>query len=518
MSMIDDFELLTVKYSAAADEARATVNLAIRNTNTREVVTRAIAPDEKNYDAVNAMIADLQSGKLSQSEFSDKVLELVLASDIVGVQHRVQNSTAISAHVSVADNRVYVDGHEINSVLEQEILNLMLDDPCNDDSNFQALVHFVEKLYNNTSDYVRDQLYGWIDYQINHGTLTITPDGNLITYKGGNLKTVDGVPTVMSIHAGHGFINGKEFKNDYLPNCVGDIIEIPRTEVDDDPHAACSIGLHVGTWDYAKGFSQGAVMTVEVDPADVVSVPADYNNQKVRVCRYKVIDIVKDQLNELVFGANYTPDETREPVPDDFEIPEDFDGSEYHTLSGETRMYADPTIEEVNYDNILILTEDDEYRTLLKSGVTFIRGGVYIKPREDDFEIPDDFDGIDYMTIAGDHRYYRNPEIENENDDSILITTEDGEYRWLRKSGVTFDNYEPDDYDDYSEPDDDDADAGVPNFTDIKYVTQTGESRSYHLPSVLETPADNYTDTYLIKTEDGKYKRLDASRVEFLDL
>jgi len=38
---------------------------------------------------------------------------------------------------------------------------------------------------------------------------------------------------------------------------------------------------------------------VKVNPKDVVSVPVDYNNTKMRVCRYEVIS---------VFGSQDTPE------------------------------------------------------------------------------------------------------------------------------------------------------------------------------------------------------------------
>jgi hypothetical protein len=46
--------------------------------------------------------------------------------------------------------------------------------------------------------------------------------------------------------------------------------------------------------EYAKGYSGDILVEVIISPKDVVSVPIDYNNQKMRVCRYKVLGVVKD--------------------------------------------------------------------------------------------------------------------------------------------------------------------------------------------------------------------------------
>lgn len=54
----------------------------------------------------------------------------------------------------------------------------------------------------------------------------------------------------------------------------------------DNPSQDC-VGLHVGTWQYASTFSE-RTLEVEVHPRDVVSVP-NYDKNKMRVCRYKVV-------------------------------------------------------------------------------------------------------------------------------------------------------------------------------------------------------------------------------------
>jgi hypothetical protein len=68
---------------------------------------------------------------------------------------------------------------------------------------------------------------------------------------------------------------------------------------------ACAPGLHIGTYNYAHGTYGGAgsiVLAVLVDPADVVSVPTDHNNQKCRCCAFKVLSTVTKEYdpNQLV--------------------------------------------------------------------------------------------------------------------------------------------------------------------------------------------------------------------------
>lgn len=72
-----------------------------------------------------------------------------------------------------------------------------------------------------------------------------------------------------------------------VPQYQGAFVSMPRNFVEDDPEAACSYGLHCASKEYAKSY--GTVMTVMVDPADVVSVPYQHNSAKCRACRYEIV-------------------------------------------------------------------------------------------------------------------------------------------------------------------------------------------------------------------------------------
>jgi hypothetical protein len=64
-----------------------------------------------------------------------------------------------------------------------------------------------------------------------------------------------------------------------------------RGGVCDDARHGCSAGFHAGSYDYAKGYASGGgnLMVVEINPADVVSVPYDCECQKLRTAEYKVV-------------------------------------------------------------------------------------------------------------------------------------------------------------------------------------------------------------------------------------
>jgi len=72
-----------------------------------------------------------------------------------------------------------------------------------------------------------------------------------------------------------------------------------RNNVCDDANIGCSDGFHAGSLDYARSFGLGGnLMVVEIDPADVVSVPSDCNCQKLRTCKYKVVSLFERKLEE----------------------------------------------------------------------------------------------------------------------------------------------------------------------------------------------------------------------------
>lgn len=136
----------------------------------------------------------------------------------------------------------------------------------------EPLLNFLGRLLQNPSKRAIEELYRFCE----HKALPITPEGKLLAYKGVNSDYTD-------VHTRQ-FINrpGAEFS-------------MLRNLVDDDARRACSNGFHVGSLEYATGFGSRTVI-VEVDPADVVSVPFDCDGQKMRVSKYRVVCDYKGAL------------------------------------------------------------------------------------------------------------------------------------------------------------------------------------------------------------------------------
>jgi len=190
----------------------------------------------------------------------------------------------LSERVAVKNGRLYFDGDEVDNGLTKQVLRF-LDEGVD---NWLPLVNFFEKVQTNTNEHSREQLYGFVE----RNEISITPDGDVVFYKGVNKGTDEGGNDVYTaLNSGHGIVDGEELFDSYLPQYIGSTVEIPRKEVKHDPHAACHVGLHAATFDFARSFvnysDNSAVLEVHVNPRDVVSVP--HHADKIRCCRYVVI-------------------------------------------------------------------------------------------------------------------------------------------------------------------------------------------------------------------------------------
>jgi len=172
------------------------------------------------------------------------------------------------------DGAVLYDGHELHNSITRRITEYM-----RNGIPFASLARFLSNLMDNPSHRAVNELFDFL----NHEGFPITEDGCFIGYKG-----------VRS-----------DFKDVYsgtMDNSVGQIVSIPRNQVDEDCNSYCSVGLHVGTEDYARGWARnGVVVHVKVNPRDAVSVPRDHSCSKLRVCKYEVVGISQGRMDRPVY-------------------------------------------------------------------------------------------------------------------------------------------------------------------------------------------------------------------------
>lgn len=240
--------------------------------------------------------SDQHPNSLAISDYlldSDGIGEYEEAASLFDVEQAVaQRFTRLSDRVAIAHGQVYFDGDVVDDSLTKQIVRF-LDEGVSD---WQPLVRFMENIASNPQEFSRTQLFDWL----NARDFTITSQGNIVAYKGVH-KRPDG--SLVSGWTGTARVDGVLVKGN-IPNTVGSIVEMPRSEVAFDPATACSTGLHVGTYEYAEGYSRGAMLRVHVNPRDVVSVPTDAAGEKVRVCRYSVEEVIDAPLCIAIFDES----------------------------------------------------------------------------------------------------------------------------------------------------------------------------------------------------------------------
>lgn len=170
--------------------------------------------------------------------------------------------------VAVADGVVTYKGDPLHNTLTNRMLEML-----EEGFDLGPLGRFLQNLMQNPSKRAVDELYGFME----KGELPITPDGHFLAYKAVRADFKD-------IHSGT------------FDNSIGQVCEMPRNKVDDDKSRTCSTGLHFCSVDYLKHFASrdGHVMILKINPKDVVSIPADYNDTKGRCAKYTVIGEYED--------------------------------------------------------------------------------------------------------------------------------------------------------------------------------------------------------------------------------
>jgi hypothetical protein len=271
-----------------------------------------------NYDGQTHIIS--RSDKLSV-----ELIEALKARDFESIPLLVSKAKLIEVKSDgkfvVRNGRILVDGVMAPHALSNKILQF-----SEEGLPYEPLLKFAKNLQLNPSFRSLNQLFEFLEKN-DH---PITDTGCFIAYKKVQSNFLD-------VHSGT------------FDNSVGNVVEMPRNQVNEDPNVTCSEGLHVANFDYASNFYSGGLMLeVEVNPADVVAVPVDYNQAKMRVCKYKVLSVVDQEVSTPL---RYTSDGSIDVNLDDEDDDEDSDEDESSELFDE-ESDSDESSEE---------DEDDEY-------------------------------------------------------------------------------------------------------------------------------------------------------------
>ena len=196
-----------------------------------------------------------------------KVVEAIKAGEWDTVKNIIDPVKVVlnygQGNISIQGDKLFWKGEPFAGVLATRMISML-----EEGFSIEPMVLFMHNLLKNPSKRSVDELYGFLE----KNNLPITPDGYFLAYKKVRQDFKD-------IHSGT------------MDNSLGTVVEMERYKVDDNKDQTCSTGLHFCGMSYLNHFggSDSRTVIVKIDPADVVSIPSDYNGAKGRACRYEVI-------------------------------------------------------------------------------------------------------------------------------------------------------------------------------------------------------------------------------------
>jgi hypothetical protein len=214
----------------------------------------------------------------------DQVTQAIQENRLSDIPELIDTKTAFAKKgLTLQDGLLYMSGEALPETLSKRVLQLV-----ENNLPIDIMVNFWNNLKANPSFNSRKMLYAFLE---NNGH-PLTDDGCFIAYRGVTDDFKD--------------VHTKTFDNS-----IGQVVEIDRSKVDDNPNNTCSTGLHVACHDYAKGFGP-RLIEVKVNPKDVVTVPVDYNGTKMRVCKFEVMAECENLITEPVYTKTNTTHNLRD--------------------------------------------------------------------------------------------------------------------------------------------------------------------------------------------------------------
>ena len=194
-----------------------------------------------------------------------KVVDAIKANDWETVKDTIEPKKVVleygKGNVEVQGEQLFWKGKAFHNALATRMIQML-----QDGFPVEPLVNFMENLMKNPSYRSVNELYGFLE----KNNLPITSDGHFLAYKKVRKDYKD-------CHTGT------------MDNSIGQVVEMERHSVDDNADNTCSSGLHFCSKEYLNSFGGDRTVIVKINPADVVSIPTDYDFSKGRACRYEVI-------------------------------------------------------------------------------------------------------------------------------------------------------------------------------------------------------------------------------------
>lgn len=247
-----------------------------------------IEPKNVKWVANNTMVNIVINGEVVNADYTHpsfkEIIAACLAEDFEKAINLANTGKTIEkwslGAFEFKNGKLYYCGEALHGSLIEKIVKSIQEG----DQNVNKYVFFLEDALRNDKNSYNEM---W-DF-IKHNDIKIHDNGAIIGYK---------KVTVGS--------DGKLYDSytNTVPNDPGTLVQMPRHLVNDNKSETCSYGLHVGSIDYVRNFSGNQIVKVLVAPAMVVSVPTDYNGQKMRCAEYFVLETLDYDMNTVVQETN----------------------------------------------------------------------------------------------------------------------------------------------------------------------------------------------------------------------
>jgi hypothetical protein len=227
----------------------------------------------------------------------DKITAAIRAQDWDRLPDLIDQAKGIKKYVAPVDGlafengEIFFNGQPLGGFAVDFIKRLNADG-----YDTTPFVRYLSRLMQNPDARNREHQFEWLI----RGQMPITPEGKILAFKKVRHDYKD-------IHSGT------------MDNSIGRIVSMDREECDADYDITCSTGLHFCSREYLPEFRSSyssrlngddRILILELDPADIVAFPRDYNVAKGRACKYTVIGEI---------GGDTKPEEILTKPVDDFE-------------------------------------------------------------------------------------------------------------------------------------------------------------------------------------------------------
>jgi hypothetical protein len=214
--------------------------------------------------------------------------------ELLDVRATVRKWLSVNPRFTLTNDLLALDGVAFSDKVSRKVLRMI--DAGNDP---QGLFNFLLKVRQNPSSVAQNELLSFCVAN----KFMIHVDGDILAYKSVR-------DDYMDIHSGsvfykprhlmtpdeaetyqRGVMMGRQRNVRVVTDFGVTTVTMPRFAVDDDRNNVCSHGLHFAAHQYAENFgsADSRMLVLKVNPADVVSIPADYNNSKGRTAKLAVV-------------------------------------------------------------------------------------------------------------------------------------------------------------------------------------------------------------------------------------